>query len=191
MQTKVFALALALSLSTIAQSNAVAGMVLKSVGKEKMTLTQVDKKTFKKALSEVTGTNTVTLTFGTLSQTQTEAIKNIQNKEKDLSLSVIDSNSVRLVDLASKIDETTKAEVNRSLFGTVKSINIHKDDYLRLYADSTKKAFKDQLRIGSIDLTKYLKKSELVMDASDLKCVRSSETELQCEQDFTITATLE
>lgn len=191
MKTKTLALAFALSLSTIAQSNAVAGMILKGNGKEKMVLTQIDKKTFKKTLSEVVGTNTVTLTFGSISQTQTESMKNVQNKEKDLTISVIDSNSVRLVDLTSKIDETTKADVSRSLLGTVKSITIHKDDYLRLYAESTKKAFKDQLKIGSIDITKYLKKSELVMDTSDLKCLRTNETELTCEQDFSITATLE
>lgn len=168
-----------------------AGVVIKSTGSEKMVLTQIDKKTFKKASSEVNGTNQVTLSFGNISQSQTEAIKNIKSTEKDLSLTVLDGSSVRVVDLASKIDEVTKAEVSRNLLMKVKSIKIHRDDYLRLYSEVTKQAFRKQLTIGGIDITRYLKKADLVIDVSDLDCQRTSETELTCNQTFSLTATLE
>ncbi len=175
---------------TMAATSA-ASISLVAQGTETMILNQVDSKTFKKARSTSEGTSTVNVTVFGKTETVTQTLRPPTDTNADVTINVLDGSTLRIVDIKNAIDENTKATIEKSLFGKVKSFSIHEQDYMRIYGPALEKATKQRLNLGKTTYASKILNAEDVFELTDLKCVRINDKELECKQDFKLSSKLD
>ncbi len=177
-------LAITALLLTITSSAFAGELILSISGHQEVVYKKVSKKKFEKISSTNVGIQSVDYVTNKGSQNLGKQEINVEDSGLNESLEVTGKNIVRIIDEKENINQEVEADIEQSIFGNVKSINISNTTMESVYAEAYKKAGLNELK--NLNILGGAIKSKISL--TDLNCV-AEEDLLKCQQnsDFKFT----
>lgn len=136
-----------LSLVALISSNAFGASVKLDVQlHEILTLKKVSNTRFEKISDIATGTASLEMEVNGVKKTLLKQALNESAPENNVAIEITGKNTVRIIDQKENINQEIQAEINKSLFGGLKTITIKSETLQALYSESLKKSGLDILR---------------------------------------------
>lgn len=178
MKKLIAIVAAALSFNAMALS---VDMTISASGRTSLKI--IDKTTFTQYYEEANGRVDVTVTEDGQSQSFGQEVPPQISNSSDVTIKIVDKNSVRFIDTKEEIDVVVPASVDKTFTGKVKKVVIASEQMVALYSKSLEREGLTALAGMNINTDEVNHRTSF--DFSDYSCKRDG-NDLKCAQDMAI-----